>query len=320
MLDATGPAMVDEGPVVAARRVSRAPVRGLLGALVRSRLVHFVVLGGVIFWLAPAPHGGRGDIVIDGATLRAVEEAQAQRLGTVRLTAEEERQVRARAVEDEILYREALRLGLDQDDNVVRQRLVQKVLFLAEDLAGVSRPPTEAELRGFFEATRAQWTRPARVRLIHVYAGPDGRDRLALLRDRAATLEAHAPGVPPALGDAFPLARTVAGSRDELVGQYGQGFADAVLAAEPGVWSEPIGSKFGWHLVKVLERAAAGPAEFEDVRDRLPLLYLVARKKQAAREFLRQAARRYRITVDGAPFGELPPSDRVAPPRSDGLD
>jgi len=320
MLHAAEPGSVDGAAEVASHRSLWAPSRRLLLALLRNRLVHFVVLGGLVFWLAPAPRGGRSEIVIDVATLRALEDAQAQRLGTVRLSADEERQVRTRAVEDEILYREALRLGLDQDDNVVRQRLVQKVLFLAEDLAGVSRPPTEAELRAFFDATRSQWTRPARVRLIHVYAGPDGRDRLAMLRDRAIAMEAQSPGIPPPLGDAFPLPRAIAGDRDELAGQYGPAFADAVLALNAGAWSEPIASKFGWHIVKVLERSDAGPAEFEDVRQRLPLVYLVARKKQAAREFLVQAARRYRITVDGAPLRELPPSDRVAPPRSEGLD
>src|SRR5262249_46173605 len=193
-------------------------------------------------------------------------------------------------------------------------------LFLAEDLAGVSRQPTDAELRTFFEATRAQWTRPARVRFIHVYAAPDGRDRLATPRDRAAPLEAAAPGPPPAPGDAFPLPRAVTGGRDDVANQYGAAFADAVLALVPGAWSEPIASKFGWHLVLVLERTDAGPAEFEDVRQRLPLLYLVARKKEAAHEFLRQAARRYRIVVDGAPLRALPASDRVAPPRSEGVD
>jgi hypothetical protein len=320
MVHAAEPASVDAAAGVVAHPARPAPARRLLIGLVRSRLVHFVVLGGIVFWLAPRPHGGRGDIVIDGATLRALEGAQTQRLGTAHLTADEERQVRARAVEDEILYREALRLGLDQDDNVVRQRLVQKVLFLAEDLAGVSRPPTEAELRGFFEATRSQWTRPARVRFIHVYAGPDDRERLSALRDRATILETESPGTPPALGDAFPLPRAVAATRDELGGQYGPAFADAVLGLALGVWSEPIGSKFGWHLVKVLERTEGGPADFEDVRQRLPLLYLVARKKQAAQDFLRRAAARYRITVDGAPVGEVAPSDRMAPPRSDGLD
>jgi hypothetical protein len=275
--------------------------------------------GGLIFAVAPHPEPRR-DIAFDSAAFGDLERAQAQRLGAPLLEAGDAGEVRTRAIEDEILYREALRLGLDKDDNIVRQRLIQKVLFLAEDLAGVSRAPTEEELRRFFAATREQWTRPARVRLIHVYAGPSRRDELSALRPAAIAAEAAVPGEPPALGEAFPLPRTVAMTRDELAATYGAVFADAAFALAPGAWSEPIESKFGWHLVRVLDRRDAGPATFEDVRSQLPLTYLVARKKQAAADFLRQAATRYRITVDRKPLARLPASDRMAPARSQGPD
>jgi len=282
-------------------------------SLVRSRLVQFVAIGGLIFALAPRP-ASRRDIAIDAGTLAALEQAQAQRLGKPALDADEAREVRTRAVEDEILYREALRLGLDRDDNVVRQRLIQKVLFFAEDLAGASRAPSEDELRAFFQSTHTPWTRPAEVHLIHVYAGPAGRDRLEALRDEVVAAEARSPGAPPALGEAFPLPRDLTTTRDDLGASYGAEFADDVFALDPGVWSEPIRSRHGWHLVKVLGRTDEAPARYEDVKGRLPLAYLVARKKQAAASFLRQAATRYRITIDGQPLSAW------TPPRSEELD
>src|SRR5207247_1607670 len=128
----------------------------------RHRALQFLVLGGLLFALAPKPGSSR-DIALDSRSLAALQEAQVQRLGRAALDDDEAREVQARTIQDEILYREGLRLGLDRDDNVVRQRLIQKVLFLAEDLAGVTATPSEAELRAFFDATRAQWTRPARV-------------------------------------------------------------------------------------------------------------------------------------------------------------
>src|SRR5262249_56675512 len=120
-----------------------------------------------------------------------------------------------------------------------------------------------------------------RVRLSHGSAGPTHREALAALRPHVAPAEAATPGEPPALGEAFPLPRAVAMTRDELSGTYGGAFADGVFALATGSWSEPIESKFGWHLVRVLDRQDAGPAAFEDVRAQLPLTYLVARKKQA---------------------------------------
>lgn len=284
----------------------------VLGRLARSRLLHFLVIGGLIFWFAPRPDPGR-DIAFDSATFIALEAAQTTRLGRAVLAPRDAADVRTRAIEDEILYREALRLGFDRNDNVVRQRLIQKVLFLAEDLAGVSRPATEAELRAFFAATRSQWTRPARLRLIQVYAGSERRDWLAGVRDDVVAAEAAAPGEPPPLGDAFALPRAATLTREELARHYGEGFATAAFGLAPGQWSEPIPSTFGWHLVKILERQEERPAEFEDVQAKLPLVHLVARKQHATRDFLRTAAERYRITIDGRPLTALPPSDRAPP-------
>lgn len=314
--DQAGDLFVLSRPGAGGGRVRPGHVVRVLGVLVRSRLVQFLVLGGAIFALAPRPPSQR-DLALDGATFAALEKAEAQRRGVPVLGPEEANEVRTRAIEDEILYREALRLGLDRNDGVVRQRLIQKVLFLAEDLAGVARPPSEAELRAFFEATRSQWKRPARVRLIHVYAAPERQEWLAGLGGAVAAAEAAAPGEPPPLGEAFPLPRTVVMTREDLEAAYGEPFAASVFELGPGAWSEPIRSKFGWHLVKVLERAEAGPADFEDVRGTLPLTYLVARKKQAAADFLRRAAARYRITVDGRPIAAPPSRGRLPPPRSE---
>ncbi len=300
----------------AAPREPERPRPAWLRSLARSRLLHFMVAGGVVFALAPKPESRR-DIAFDDITFEALERAQAARLGAPTLTESEAHDVRARVIEDEILYREALRLGFDRSDNVVRQRLIQKVLFLAEDLAGVSRPPSDDELRGFFAANQGQWTRPAEARFVHVYAGPDRRDWLARLREQAAAAEAQAPGEPPALGDAFPLPRAVHATRSELERDYGAPFAAAVLGMAAGRWSEPVESKFGWHLVKVVERQTEGPATFEDVRRRLPLTHLVARKQQAAREFLERAFPRYRVTINGEPMRALPTSGRVAPARAE---
>jgi peptidyl-prolyl cis-trans isomerase C len=293
--------------------------RRAMAVATRHRALQFLVLGGLLFALAPKPVSSR-DITLDSRSLAALEEAQVQRLGRAALDDAEAHEVRARAIEDEILYREAIRLGLDRDDNVVRQRLIQKVLFLAEDLAGVTATPSEAELRAFFDATRAQWTTPARVRFVHVYAGPTGRDRLGALRDQAIAATSRTPEAPPDLGDAFPLPRAGRASHDDLATEFGTAFADAVFQLTPGTWSTPIASRHGWHLVEVVERLEAHPATFDEVRGRLPLTYLVARKKQATAEFIRQAATRYRITIDGRPLAELPVADRMAPPRSEGID
>src|SRR5688572_17333638 len=121
-------------------------VPGWLRALARSRTAHFFLIGGCIFAVSPSPEGGR-EIHIEPSLLAALRDAEARRLGKPALSPEEARNVDARAIEDELLYREALRLRIDEGDAIVRQRLLQKLLVLAEDMEGASRPLTDDELR-----------------------------------------------------------------------------------------------------------------------------------------------------------------------------
>lgn len=281
-----------------------------MAAIGRSHVVRFLIAGGLIFAVVPRPESGR-DVHLTHGQLAALYGADVRHSGRT-LDDARRREIDERAVEDEILYREALRLGLDRGDGVVRQRLIQKALFLAEDLAGAGRPATDAELRAYFEANRARYDAPERARVVHVFAGPGRREMLAALRPAA---QAAAGDAPPDLGDAFPLSRAIVASRAEIADTYGAAFADAVFTLPEGAWSEPIPSKFGFHLVRVIKREAARPQTFAEVKDRLRLDYLVARKDDATRAFLADAFARYRVDVDGAVLHSLHPAGRAAPPR-----
>src|SRR5262245_9322683 len=96
-------------------------------------LVRFLAIGAVIFALAPRRDDAR-HVAIDASTLGALEQAQAARDGVPALSDERRREVDARAIEDEVLYREGLRLALDRNDPLIRQRVIQKLLLLEEDM------------------------------------------------------------------------------------------------------------------------------------------------------------------------------------------
>lgn len=287
-----------------------------LRRLARNHVAHFLVLGGVIFAAVPPAPGGH-DIHLVRGQLAALHGAEVRRTGRG-LDEAKRREIDARAVEDEVLYREALRLGLDRGDGIVRQRLIQKVLFLAEDLAGSARPATDAELRAYHASTQEHWKAPARVRLVHVFAAADHRDALVALRPQV--IAAGAGDAPPELGEAFPLERSLDASRAELAADYGAAFADAVTTLPTGTWSEPVASKLGLHLVKVIERRAGRLETFEESRERLKLAYLVARKQKATRDYLGRAFARYQIDIDGDALGAYTPSGREAPERKPAVD
>jgi hypothetical protein len=273
-------------------------------------VIHFIVLGAGIFALAPRPTGPR-TIHIDGARLAALGAEQASRLGVAALSPQQARAVRTRAIEDELLVREAQRLGLDENDTIVRQRLAQKVLFLAEDLGGASRDPSDAEIRRLFAANRASYRAPESLRLVHVFAST--RERAESLRPAvvAWSKSARTDAVPP-LGEPLPVSRSVVARLPELVAMYGESFVASVRQLPVGSWSQPIASLRGWHLVRVSEHQLERPASYEETRERLRLDWLIARRQEAVERYLRAALARWRVDVDGKPVRVLDRSRRVA--------
>jgi hypothetical protein len=273
--------------------------------LLRSRLVHFAVLGGAIFAVAPRPLDERR-IELRSTAFDALAHAEATRRSLAALPDDKTREVRARAIEDELLYREAIRLGLDRDDPIIRQRLAQKLLLLVEDMGGASNPPTDAELRAFFDEDRARFRRAPRVHLIHVFATREsslpGSDQLP------------ENGIPQA-GEPFPYSRDVRGSRDDLARVYGDGFATAVAAIEPSSrYSAPIASTFGWHRVRVVEREPGRIPDFDEVKAEIALDYEYARRERIVGAWLKKVAGDYRIVVDGRDVKDFVPTRRIALP------
>jgi peptidyl-prolyl cis-trans isomerase C len=279
--------------------------------LISQRWLQFLVLGGLLFALAP-PSADR-KVEIDGRVLAALQTDHARRLGVPALDAAQARGVETTAIEDEILVREARRLGLDQDDAIVRRRLVQKVLFLAEELGGASRNPTQAELVAFFEKNRERYGAVARIRLVHVLAKT--REAAEALRPsvEAFTRATADPDAVPPFGNPLPVPRLVDASSADLARTYGRELAYVGDTLPPGVWSAPVASGYGWHLVRVIERRNERVARVGDIAGALRLDYLVAQREAAVARFIEDAFRRYDVAVDGRAVTHLEPTRRTAP-------
>jgi hypothetical protein len=262
--------------------------------LLYSRLAHFVVLGGVIFALAPRANDEHS-IELRSSTFDSLAAAEAQRRSVAALGSEKAREVKARAIEDEVLYREAIRLGLDRDDPIVRQRLAQKLLLLVEDLGGASQSPTDAELRAFFDEDQARWRRAPRTHFVHVFAS-----RKDVLSDGAA-------------GEPFPYSRDVTGTREDIARVYGATFADAVVATAPSnAFGAPLQSTFGWHRVRVVDREPGRIPTFEEARDEIVLDYMLARRERIVGAYLKKTVAEYRIVIDGTTVKDFVPTRRIA--------
>jgi hypothetical protein len=283
----------------------------LVRAAVRSRLVQFAAIGSVIFAIAPASRAPGRDVHVSAPQLAALRSERARRLGVRALTEDDVQRVEQRAIEDELLVREAQRLGLDDGDAIVRQRLVQKMLFLVEEMAGASRVPTEEEIAAYYTETADRWTRAPRVSFVHVVAPTS--EIAASLRPRVvAWSAASAPGAVPPFGDALPVSRSVSARVADVAQTFGASFGEALRRLAVGEWSAPIASRLGFHLVRVSASEPARRAELAEVHDEVRAALVEERRRRAVDAWMRASLARYRVDVDGRAVVALSPSDRAA--------
>ena len=181
-------------------------------------------------------------------------------------------------VREEILYREALALGLDKDDVIVRHRLAQKMEFLFEDVAKL-REPTTDELKTWFDRNAQRFALPERVTFRHLYFSPDRRgDRTREDAARAFTQISGTSMDSPdalALGDPF-MFQDYYGDRapDDVAKTFGPGFAQAVFEMPPGRWAGPVESGYGSHLVWVDSVTPARVPSFEEVESEVKTAWI----------------------------------------------
>jgi len=204
---------------------------------------------------------------------------------------------------EDILYREALAMGLDDDDHIIRRRLAQKLEFLTNDIVQMQEPD-DAELEAYFSDNVERFRAPDRVTFTHVFFNPDAREDATLDDAAAALTRLQAAGEPNGEvieeGDRFMLQNYFAqASALDIRRAMGSGFADSVVQLEPGRWHGPVLSGFGTHLVYVYKFDAAPPPELAAVRDEVLNEW---RREQAQKfdvDFLESLKSRYEIVIEG---------------------
>ena len=271
-----------------------------LRAALREPLLHFVVIGAVLFAVTAlrqkqVEHAEIRITAGEVAQLAAFWETQAQR----KPTAEELQALIEERIDEEVLAREAVRLGLDRDDVIVRRRLAQKMAFVSDDLAVVAEPE-EKGLREYFDAHREAYTTPDLYALRHVYFNPDRHKTLDADAQRALQKLSRGANANE-VGDPFMLPLELADvSRDDIARDFGSSFADAVTGSSAGSWNGPVRSPFGVHLVKLESHTPPSTARFEDVRDRVREAYLAQKRREANVALRTKLRQQYKVVVETA--------------------
>lgn len=237
-------------------------------ALLREPLVHFLVLGALVFvaMAGRAPDLGERRIIVDEPVVAGLVNHHVRAFRRPP-TAEELDGLIRDHVRGEAYYREALRLGLDTDDEVVKKRLRNKMLAVAGAEAEAAQP-SDAELQALLDADPARYAAPPRYRLEQIYLGPDAP---ALRAAAAAEIGRIPKGARPGfMTQPLPLpGRFDDASQTDLAEQLGDDFATALARLPVGTWMGPVVSGFGLHLVRIDQRVQPPPPRLADVRQRL---------------------------------------------------
>jgi len=274
--------------------------------LLREPLLHFLVIGAGLFLLYGLLNRGQSDAPREIVISEARVEALAGNFATVWMrppTAVELKGLIDDYVAEEVYYREAVAMGLDQDDTVIRRRLRQKMEFISEDVAAATEP-TEAQLQAYLEQHADKFALPATLTFQQVYLSPERR-REAVRADAEkllAELQAgRGPADPTEAGDATLLPATMeAASPQVIVNTFGEEFARQIDEAAVGQWSGPIESGFGLHLVKVSERVAGSAPSLAEIRPIVLREWQSEQRRALNESFLDTLRSKYEVRVEGA--------------------
>ncbi len=277
----------------------------VLRSLAREPLVHFLLLGAALFlvdgWLRPATTAAADSrIVVSEERIRNLTRNFVRTWQRPPTRAELDGLVEAH-VREEVMVREALALGLDRDDTIVRRRLQQKLEFVSEGAAALA-PSTDEQLEAYLKANPEAFRSPPRATFTQVYLDP-ARRKGTLDADAARLLEtlnrAAAPRDPTAVGDRLLLLepRYENLPQPEVASQFGAEFAAALVKQPTGRWVGPLASGYGLHLVRVERLQPGGTPVLSEVRPLVEREWSNARREELARAFYQRLRSKYAITV-----------------------
>ena len=220
-------------------------------------------------------------------------------------------------IREEVYYREALALGLDQDDTILRRRLMQKMEFLSNDLAELNTPDEKA-LNAYFLEHKDKYELPARVSFTHIYFSFDKRS-MQVLQDAENVLDeiqaAPSPVVrAPDRGDPFMLQYDFTLETPfEVARLFGQGFAELLFQLKANGWQGPIESGYGLHLVRINEKVDARMPELASVIDKVRTDWMFEQRQKTNKAIYEGFKGRYEIVIEKMP-------DQSEMPKTEPLD
>lgn len=215
-------------------------------------------------------------------------------------------------IREEVLYREAQKMGLSENDFVIRQRLIQKMLFLTQGLIETNTELTDAQVTRFYLQHQQDYVRPETLTFTHVFFAPDtvSADELKRLQQQMNASRISAAQA-MSLGQAFLYHRHYTARSAELIAShFGKNFTQQLMTmpVRGDYWQAPVRSEQGWHLVLLQARQTKQYPELDTIRSKVTEDALQYYAAERADELINQVIARYtvdnRLTEAGSVGGQ----------------
>jgi len=297
------------------------PAASRIPSWLREPLLHFLLIGAALFVLFNLKNdgdtGAPRDIVISESRVEALAENFA-RTWMRPPTPQELRGLVNDYIAEEVYYREAIAMGLDRDDVVIRRRLRQKMEFISEDVASAVEP-TDGQLQEYLDGNKEKFLEPPRISFEQVYVSSERRGeatRPHAERILADLVAGRGPADAQELGDPTLLPPGLeSASLQEIANAFGTEFAAQVEEAPVGQWTGPLQSGFGLHLVRVDERQSGSLPTLANIRPIVLREWQAEQRQEANAAFLAKLRAKYDVRVEGD-YARLlgPPADEAPRP------
>jgi peptidyl-prolyl cis-trans isomerase C len=276
----------------------------MLKTLLKEPLFHFLFIGAVLFVLfgivGESDTGPDNRIEVTQADVERLVATWQRRWNRLPTPSELNNLVES-YIREEILYREAVAMGLEKDDSVVRRRMAQKIEFLFKDIS-TPPEPTDGDLQAYLEKYPDKFTSPARYNFSHIYLSVDKRGENAM-KDAGELLTKlqNNPNQkdPTQFSDLFMFDYDFADITEfEITRIFGEQFAKALAGIKTGQWQGPVDSGYGIHLVKVGKRIEPSLPPLAEIRDKVQMEYIAELQRNANQKFYLSLRERYEVVVE----------------------
>lgn len=274
-------------------------LRNAIKMLIKEPLLQFLAIGTLIFVVAhmvTAWHQRQQQvIVVDDGLIRHLENLYNVQFGIYpdKKTLD---QLEDNYIREEALYREALKLGLGNQDEIIRRRLVQKMEYLLADSKDGELQGAQV-LKAYYRRHLQDFTLPATVTFQHLYFSNDDGDARQRAVHALQTIQNGNEQQAHAVADRFPLRNSYNGlsrrSAEQLFGHTE--LVQKLFEIPEGQWSGPYRSGYGWHLLLVDKRNRAAPQPFAAVKERVLSAWQAENHKLQLDEGIRNILKHYRV-------------------------